>query len=126
MSVVAAAQGTVSLTDNVTGSTTLTKILNSAFTGEVSIFAQSQLIGTSQMAFTIPNNLAQFFYVKNLSLTATVGISWTLLGGGSNVAVLTLDPGGVLIFCESGTNGITAAPIAASAASTPVEYILAG
>lgn len=125
MSVVAAAQGTVSLTDSVTGSTTLTKVLNSVFTGDLSVFAQSQPIGTSPQGVVCPNNLAQFLYIKNLSDTATVIVSWTPSGGGSNV-VLTLDPGAVIIFCESGTNGISVLSLQASAISTPVEYIIVG
>lgn len=127
MSVIAAAQGTVSLTDTVSGSTTLSKTLNNTVTGSLSSFGQNAPIGTSPTSVSVPNSLAQFVYIKNLSTTSgnTLTVNWTVLSGGAvNVAIL--DPGATLILSQNGTNGIIALSLTANMANTPVEFILAG
>lgn len=127
MSVISSATGNVTLSDNVSGSTTFSKVLNSVVTGDLSSFAQSLPVGTSATTLSIPNSLAQFVYIKNLSSISgtTVSITWTPTGGTSQ-DIITLDPGGVMIFAEGGFNGITAMSLSASAASTPVEFLLVG
>lgn len=127
MSVISSATGNVTLSDNVSGSTTFSKVLNSVVTGDLSSFAQSLPVGTSATTLSIPNSLAQFVYIKNLSSIAanTVTVTWTP-GGGSSATVITLDPGGVLILAENGVSGISAMSILATAVNTPVEFLLVG
>jgi len=128
MSVFASATGSISLTDTVAGSTTFSKILNSGFVGDLSSFAQNYLVGTSPTTFAVPNALAQFFYVKNLSTVTgtTITVSWTPHGLSLPTTILTLDPGAVMIFSENGVNGITTLSITASAVNTPIEFLMVG
>jgi hypothetical protein len=128
MAVTASVTGTIKITDNLTGSTSLSKVLNNAYTGTVENYGQSVLIGTSPVTIALPVSPAQFLYVKNLSTTLgnTITITWTPTSGSSNIVVI-LDPGALLIFSEvTTTNGISALSIVASLAATPIEYILCG
>lgn len=128
MAVTAAVRGVITITDNLTGSTSLTKVLNNSYTGTVESYGQQVLIGTSPTSISLPLSPAQFVYVKNLSSTTsnTLTVTWTLTGGSSN-QVVVLDPSAVLILSELTTaNGITALSLVASTAATPVEYILCG
>ncbi len=128
MAVTAALRGNLTLTDNLTGSTSLSKVVNSAYTGDLSNFGQSVPIGTSPVTISLPNGSCQFLYVKNLSTTAgtTVTITWTPTSG-SSVVIVTLDPSALIIFAEaSTTNGITALSLVSNQPATPVEFILVG
>jgi len=128
MSVTASVSGTLKITDNLTGSVALQKLLNNAYTGTLSTVGQSVTIGTSPVTITLPINPTQFLYFKNLSANAgtTITVTWTPTGGSSNV-VVTLDPGAIIIFAETtATNGVSALSVVSSQAGTPVEYILAG
>lgn len=128
MSVTAAVKGTITLTDNLTGSTSLSKVLSNAFTGSLSTYGQSVTVGTSDFPVTLPVSPVQFVYIRNLSSTTgtTVTVSWVPTGG-TNTAIVTLDPQAVIIFCEVTTSfGITALHLVSNQAGTPVEFILAG
>lgn len=128
MSVTASVSGNIKITDNLTGSTSLSKVLNNAYTGTVESYGQSVIIGTSLVSISLPVSPAQFLYIKNLSSTlgTTVTATWTPASG-TSAAVITLDPSAVVIFCEVvTTNGITALSLISNTAGTPVEYILCG
>ncbi len=126
MSVVASVVGKIQLTDNVAGTTTLSKVLDNVYIGSISEFGQNVLVGTSPLTISIPNGLAQFIYIKNTSTTASVLITWTPNAGASE-SICYLDPSALLILAETAaTQGITALSLQATAASTPVEFILVG
>jgi len=127
MSVTASLVGSVQLTDNVSGDTSLSKTVNSTYTGTNSGFTQSQLIGTSPVSLTLPGSPVQFLYLRNLAtgIGANLTASWTP-NGGSTQTVITLAPGGMILFSETNTsNGITALSVTAALAATPIEFILA-
>jgi hypothetical protein len=81
-------------------------------------------IGTSSTPVTLPINPTQLFYARNLSLSATITITWTPVGA-SSAEILVIQPGGMLFFFNPGS-GISALSVVASAAGTIVDYILAG
>jgi hypothetical protein len=129
MSVTAAVVGNVTLTDSVTGTTPLSKVLqNLSFTGLNSEFVQGQLIGTATASIVLPVSPVQFLYLKNLHATNAVVVGWTP-NGGSFATVQTLNSGSALIFCQNSTasaSGVTAISVSATGASTNIEYLLAG
>lgn len=126
MGVTGTYNGTLALTDNLAGSVQLQKLLNISFLGTISEYSQNQLFGTSPTSIALPISPVQFFYIKNLSTTATVAVTWTPTGG-SSAAIQTLQPGAVLMFSQTGSSGgITALSVTASAASTPTEFVLLG
>src|SRR5215831_12797094 len=105
MSVTASLTGTIKLTDNLTGSTSLIKPVNNSFIGDLSAFAQGFIVGTTPVVVPLPNNLAQFVYVKNLSSTAgtTLTVTWTP-NTGISATILTIDPGAMIIYVENTVN----------------------
>lgn len=126
MSVTATLNGNLQLTDNLSGSTTFLKQLLLSYAGTVSSFAQNFPVGTSSSTIAIPNASAQFVYIKNLStVTGTnITIAWTPQSG-SLTTVVNLSAGAAIILSETNTsNGITSLSLTASAANTPVEYLL--
>lgn len=128
MSISASLQGKIAITDNITGSVSLSKNVSQFYTGTIESYGQSIIIGTSPVSVTLPISPVQFVYVKNLSsvLANTVTVTWTPASGTSAV-VITLDPGALIIFSEVvTTNGITALSLTASAAGTPVEFVVCG
>jgi hypothetical protein len=130
MSVTANLNGYLGLTDNLTNSTTFEKQLQLSFSGVVSSYAQSLLIGTGGTSISIPNSAAQFLYVKNLSTVSStnssVAVQWTPESG-TQATIITLIPGAAIIFCEPTTGaGISSLVLTASVASTPVEFTLLG
>lgn len=128
MSVSVALRGNITITDNLTGSTSLSKVVNNGYTGDISNFGQSVIVGTSPYTVTVPNSLGQFLYVKNLSTTAgtTVTVTWTPTSGSSAV-VINLDPGALIIFSEVTTsNGISALSLVSNQTGTPVEFVVVG
>jgi hypothetical protein len=127
MSVTASLNGTLQLTDNLAGNTTFLKQLLLSYTGTVSSFAQSQLISTGSTTISLPAGSAQFVYIRNVSTIVgnTVTVGWTPRNE-SPATVTILDPGAAILLSETSTsNGITSLSVAASAANTPIEYILA-
>lgn len=127
MSVQAQLNGDISLTDNLTGSIQLQKLINLSFAGTISSFAQSQSIGTSPVTINVPVIPTQFVYLKNLSTSATITVSWTCTEVGVSNQVLVLQPGSFIIFLESNVlSGITAMSLTASNTATTVEYIMTG
>jgi hypothetical protein len=128
MSVTASVSGNIKVTDNLTGSTSLSKVLNNAYTGTVESYGQSVIVGTAPDSISIPVSPTQFVYVKNLSTTSgtTVTVTWTPNSGASS-SIIILDPGALIIFSEVTTsNGISALSLVSNQAGTPVEYILCG
>lgn len=118
--------GNITMTDNLSGSVQLQKALLFQYLGTIFSYSQSQLVGTSPTSLSLPLSPAQFLYIKNLSPTATVTVTWTPTGGASNV-VLTLQPGAMIVYVESNTtSGITALSVTANTVSTPIEWILLG
>jgi len=128
MSVTAGLKGTITLTDNLTGSTSLSKPVNNYYTGDLSVFAQAVIVGTTPYVVSLPNNLAQFMYVKNLSSNTgtTLTVTWTP-NTGSAATILTLDPGAMILFAENTTAyGISGLSLISNQQGTPTEFILAG
>jgi hypothetical protein len=128
MSVTASLQGAIKLTDNLTGSVALSKPINNSYTGELSTYGQSVIVGTGAYTVTLPINPVEFLYVKNLSANAgtTLTVTWTP-NAGSTVNVLTLDPGAFIFFSEvTTTNGISSLSLISNQLGTPCEFILVG
>ena len=128
MSVNAAIRGSITITDNLTGSTSLSKPINNSYTGDLSVYGQSVVVGTTAYIVSLPNNLAEFVYIKNLSATTgtTVTVTWTP-NTGTTVNVITLDPGAMIQFSEGTTNnGISALSLVSNLPGTFVEFILCG
>jgi len=134
MAVTASVKGNLTLSDNLTGSTTFSKILNSAYAGDLSSFAQSFPVSSSGTTVAVPNSGSgntQFVYIKNLASTSgqNVSVTWTPAGA-SLETVLTLSPGSIIIFSESdATNGISALTLTATGTTTSgttVEFLLVG
>lgn len=115
----------ITITDNLTNSVQLQKQVVGTYTGTLSEFAQQVSLASGSTSITLPGSPVNFVYLRNLSTSATVIVTWTPNGGASNV-VCTLQPGAFLILNESNaTSGITALSLNASVSSTPVEFILA-
>jgi hypothetical protein len=126
MSLTCAITGAVTVTDNSTGSVALSQSQNFSYVGSVFEYTNQGTVGTSPTAVTLPVSPVQFLKLQNLSTSTTLAATWTK-NGGSSVAVITLDAGGVIQFCETTTsNGITALTLTGGAASTPYSLILAG
>jgi hypothetical protein len=124
MAITVQLNGFITITDNQTNSLQLQKQIVGSYTGTISEFAQQVNLASGANAITLPGSPVQFAYVRNLSTTATIIVTWTPTGGASNV-VCTLQPGAYIILNESNTtSGITALSLNASQASTPCEYIL--
>jgi len=91
MSVTVQLTGTITVTDNLTGSVQLQKQVIGGYTGTISEFAQQQLIGTGSTTINLPISPTQFVYIKNLSASATVTVTWTP-NGGASATIVTLQP----------------------------------
>lgn len=126
MAVTASILGTLQVTDNLSGSVALTKLINLAFAGSVESFAQTLNTSTSPLSISLPVVPTEFLYVHNLDASDSVIVTWTPNGGSSNI-VQTLDPGGAILFCQNGTtNGIVALSVQASANTPAIEFVLCG
>jgi len=126
INVVDAITGSLTVTDNLSGSIAQVLALSQSYAGSVSAYEPNFSVSTGGSAVTFPIAALQFVYVKNLSLTATIAVAWTKNGGGS-VAVITLDPGAFIMFCENSTaNGITAMTLTSSAGTIAAQLVLAG
>jgi hypothetical protein len=119
--------GTITITDPVTGTVTLVKIVSSVLaTGTVSSFAEGSLIGTSPVTISLPINPTQFVYIRNSHATQTLQVTWTP-NGGSSAIVDVLQPGSFLILSEQNlVSGISALSVVANGTATPIDYVLAG
>lgn len=128
MSITAAVKGNITITDNLTGSVSLSKVLSNTYTGTLETYGQSVIVGSSPVTVTLPINPTQFLYIRNLSTTTgtTLTATWTPTGG-SSASIVILDPGAIIIFSEvTTTNGISALSLVSNQAGTPAEWILAG
>lgn len=126
MAITCSISGSVQVTDNASGSIALSQLQNFSYVGSVFEYTNQGSVGTSPTSITFPIAAVQFLKIQNLSTTTTIAVSWTK-NGGSSVAVITLDPGGVIQYCETTTsNGITALTLTGGAAATPYSMILAG
>jgi hypothetical protein len=131
MAVTASVVGSIKLSDNLTGSTTFSKVLNSAYAGDLSSFAQSFPVLSTGTVVSVPNSSGQFFYCKNLASTSgqNVSITWTPTGASSEI-VFTLSPGSIILFSEAdAVNGISALTLTATGTTTvgtTVEFLLVG
>ncbi len=123
--------GSLKLSNNETGSTAFSTVLNAAYAGTLSSYAQSLSVSSTGTVISVPNSSTQGLYIKNLSSTSgqNISISWTPTGATSET-VLTLSPGSIIIFSESDTsNGITALTLTATGSltiGTTVEFLLVG
>ena len=127
INVTVSSNGVVQITDNQSGSVTQVIQALTSFTGSVAeYYPNVSAASGGGTAITLPISPVQFVYLKNTSATIACAVQWTKQGG-SSVAVLTLDPGGALLFCENGTsNGITALTLTAASSTVPVQMVLAG
>ena len=131
MAVTGQIKGTISLTDNLTGSTSFSKVLNAAYAGTLSEYAQSFAISSSGTVISVPNGSAQLLYLRNLASTSgqNVSVNWTPTGSVAET-VFTLSPGSIIIFSESdAVNGISTLTLTATGTTTigtTVEFLLVG
>lgn len=127
INVTVSSSGVVLITDNQSGSVTQQIPALTAFVGSVAEYYPSIVAASSGgTSVTLPISPVQFVYLKNLSTTIAVAVTWTK-NGGSSQAILTLDPGGFISFCENSTsNGITALTLTAASSTVPVQMVLAG
>lgn len=126
VNITVSSSGNVTITDNQSGSVSQIIPAQTSFVGSVSEYYPNLSIGTGTTNVALPINVIQFVYLKNLSQTATLTVSWTPNGGVSAV-VITLRPGSFICFCENdAVAGITALSLTASSGSTPVQMVLAG
>lgn len=131
MAVTGSVKGVITLSDNISGSTTFSKVLNSAYAGDLSSFAQSFPVLSTGTVISVPNASCQFLYIKNLASTSgqNISVSWTPTGATSET-VFTLSPGSIIIFSESdAANGISALTLNATGTTTvgtTVEFLLVG
>jgi hypothetical protein len=131
MAVTGSVKGVITLSDNISGSTTFSKVLNSAYAGDLSSFAQSFPVLSTGTVVSVPNASCQFLYIKNLASTSgqNVSITWTPTGASSE-AVFTLSPGSIILFSEAdAVNGISALTLTATGTTTvgtTVEFLLVG
>src|SRR6516164_3053089 len=117
----------VSISDTVTNNLTFVKTITALITS-LSTWTQAETIniGTGATSITLPIAAVQTVYIRNTHASQTLTVTWTPNGGASAV-VCTLQPNSWILLSESNTtSGITALSLQASAANTPVEYILAG
>lgn len=133
MSVTVTVQGTITAIDSAVGTIPFSKQLSVVMNGLTFSETQSQLVGTSPTTLALPTTPAQFVYIKNLAATGSVAVTWTPQGGASAVTQ-NLSPGQALLFLNSSVGpaiagvspGISALSVTASAASTPIEYMIGG
>ena len=126
MSILATISGNVQVSDSVSGTSALQKVLASLTTsgnsfGEV----QTATIPASPTSQTLPGSPVNFAYIKNVSVgTQVITVTWTPAGGASN-PVVALPPGSALLLCETGAGGgITTLSYQSSASNGLVEHIL--
>jgi hypothetical protein len=124
-------KGTISLTDNLTGSTSFSKVLNAAYAGTLSEYAQSFSVLSTGTVISVPNGSAQLLYIKNLASTSgqNISVTWTPTGASSET-VLTLSPGSIIIFSEAdavnGISNLTLTATGTTTVGTTVEFLLVG
>jgi hypothetical protein len=82
------------------------------------------IVGTSPFAAVLPATPSQLFYMKNLSTTGVVTVTWTPQGGAS-ATILNVEPGGIIFFFDPGA-GISALTVISTVNNTTVDYVLAG
>lgn len=126
MAVFGSINGSLQITDNIVGSIAQTIALNLSYAGTVSTYSETTTLSTNPTSISLPVSPTQFLYINNLDTVNSVIVTWTPTGGSSNI-VQTIDPGGAIMFCQTGTsNGITALSMQASAGTPPVKYLLLG
>jgi hypothetical protein len=118
--------GSISITDNQSGSISQIIALSQSYAGSVSEYYPSFSASSGGSAVTLPISPVQFLYLKNTSTTIACSLTWTK-NGGSSAGVLTLDPGAFVMFAENTTsNGITALTLTAASSTTAIQMVLAG
>lgn len=126
MAVFGSINGSLQITDNIVGSIAQSILLNLSYAGTVSSYAETITLSTSPLSIGLPVSPVQFLYINNLDTVNSVIVTWTPTGGSSNI-VQTVDPGGAILFCQTGTtNGITALSLQGSAGAPSVKYLLLG
>jgi len=102
----------------------LTKIIPELIASlSASQFGQAA-VGTSPTPITTPATPCQLFYLKNLSASFTLTVTWTPVGQSSAV-VQVVQPGGIIFFFNPG-NGISALSVQATGGVANVDYVMAG
>lgn len=118
--------GSITVTDNQSGSIAQALSVVASYVGSVSEYYPNFSALTGGSPVTLPISPVQFVYIKNTSATIACNVVWTQ-NGGSVAGVVALDPGGVLILCETTTtNGITSLKLTGATGTVPVQMILAG
>jgi hypothetical protein len=133
VTVAISSSSTITAVDSVAGSSPLSKQLSPAsapvqLLGTAFDEAQGLNIGTSSVVIPLPISPALFVYIKNLSSSQTVTVTWTP-NGGASATVTTLGPNEFILRAGNNTlagTGITALSMIANAVNTPIEYLLGG
>ena len=128
---------TISVTDTVTNPnpTPITRNLNNpTLAVTTAVYEPFLIVGAAPVVLTLPAATIFIAYIKNLHATNNVLVTWTP-NGGVSVSAGIVAPGGVMMYFQateapgsavSGvSNGLTAITLTASAATTPVEILLA-
>jgi hypothetical protein len=118
--------GQISIVDPTGVQAPLSKIIPSLVQNmSASTFGQTT-VGTAATVLPLPASPTQLFYIKNLSTTTALAVTWTPVGLAA-VEVQTLQPGGILFFFNPG-NGITNLSLvsASTTITVPIDYVLAG
>lgn len=132
MSMTVSLQGMITLTDNLIGSVQMQKQLNLPVTGTVDSQSNGFTVNTTSSSLPVPVSPATFVYIRNLSTTATVTVTWTP-NTAISATVIVLQPGSVanngsyILFEETNSSsGITAVSVIASLNLTPIEFLILG
>lgn len=117
--------GTITVSSGVAGDTPQVKpIFAAALAAVNNLDTEGGTVGTSPVSVTIPNAVANFVFIQNTHATLTLLVTWTPTGG-STGPVLTLEPGGFIMFVEQATGaGISALSLTGSGAGTTYRAII--
>ena len=77
VNVTVTSNGVVQITDNLSGSVSQSIQALTSFVGSVAEYYPNFSVGTGTTTPSLPINVIQFVYIKNLSLTASVTVTWT-------------------------------------------------
>lgn len=115
------------------GDTTMGVILKGKFPQGAPVNLTVLSIGTGATPITLTNSPSFGVYIRNLSASAAVQVTWTP-NAGSSAVIQNLAPGAWIAFAQpqtaaavvTATPGISALTLQASAAATPVEFCAIG
>ena len=107
--------------------TIVTRNLNNPTLPSAVVFAYDTQfqVGTSATTFNLPATTVWIVYVKNLSASSNITVTFTPTGGSSETLVLV--PGGVFLYFQpaESAGGITALSLTSSSGTVGAEVLVA-